>query len=494
MTRTLYLLLGVVLLAAGPAGAADFVYQYDQFNAEIVTAASQISSAPTAVQAGYAKDEAFGQLYKPNAAHYPVKIMGLDLMLAKPPNGEVTPYYADIEIYFVTGNSADPGMDSPTFSISTSDIFNPTTGEDGIKLEGGVALRIDFDWDDVSGHPPLLLEGNFLVMVRFSGPSLSLVDEWGTSQCLKEFGAGLCGCQSVGTIQDGATTSGANVLNIKPGGCEFPATLWKFSENLGLTGDIVMRVRAEVTSAGTGPCTPNCGNNECGSDGCGSTCGNCPAGQDCVSGQCQGGVCTPNCGGNECGNDGCGGTCGMCAPGQGCINGQCVAGSCTPDCGNKQCGDDGCGGTCGSCTDNEQCVDRQCVASSTSGDLSLVAISPNWGYPDELTEVSITGQGLSDVNQALLGGTTLSSLNVVGDGLITAIVPKGLGSGMYQLNVATADGESAFLNDAFEVRERGAETSGGGGGGCRTGPAGTTSCLLLLLAMLSLAWRRRSAT
>ena len=441
------------LLVAGTTHAAEFTYKYDQFSEEIVTAASQISGAPTSVQAGYAKGEAFGQLYKPNAAHYPIKIMGLDLMLAKPPNGEVTTDYADIEIYFVDGNSANPGMDTPTFSISTSDIFDPATGQDGVKLEGGTGLRIDFDWDDVSGHPPILFEGNFLVMVRFTGPSKSLVDEWGISQCLKEFGAGLCGCQPVGTVHDGATTSGANVLNIKLGGCEFPATQWSFAESLGLTGDIVMRVRATV--AGTGTCTPNCGSNECGSDGCGGSCGNCPAGQDCVSGQCQGGTCTPNCGSNLCGND-------------------------------------GCGGSCGSCNSGETCAAGQCVANTNPGALAIHGISPNWGYPDELTEVSITGQGLGEVTQALLGGTTLSSMKVVGDGLITAIVPKGLEPGLYQLIVATVDGDSAFLNDAFEVQERVAATDDGGGG-CATGPAGATSALLILMALLSLAWRRRRA-
>jgi len=56
------------LLVSAPALAVEHVYKYDQFNAEIVTAASQISGAPTAVQAGYAKGEAFGQLYKPNPA------------------------------------------------------------------------------------------------------------------------------------------------------------------------------------------------------------------------------------------------------------------------------------------------------------------------------------------------------------------------------------------------------------------------------------------
>lgn len=481
------------LLVAGPAHAAEFIYKYDQFSEEIVTASSQISGAPTAVQAGYAMGEAFGQLYKPNAAHYPIKIMGLDLVLAKPPNGEVALNYAKIEIYFVDGNSANPGMDTPTFSISTSDIFNPGTGQDGIKLEGGTALRIDFDWEDVGGHPPILFEGNFLVMVRFTGPSKSLVDEWGISQCLKEFGAGLCGCQPAGTVHDGATTTGVNVLNIKLGGCEFPSTQWSFAESLGLTGDIVMRVRATV--AGTGTCSPNCGSNECGPDGCGGSCGNCPTGQDCVSGQCQGGTCTPNCGSNQCGNDGCGGSCGTCNPGEGCINGQCVVGTCTPECGDATCGDDGCGGSCGSCDGGQTCVNGLCVQNPTPGALTLLGISPDWGYPDELTEVSITGQGLGDVSQALLGGTTLSSVNVVGDGLITAIVPKGLEPGLYQLIVATANGDSAFLTDAFEVQERESvvDVETDSGGGCATGPAGATTCVLIGLALLSLAWRRRRA-
>jgi len=108
-----------------------------------------------------------------------------------------------------------------------------------------------------------------------------------------------------------------------------------------------------------GSCTPSCAGKQCGSDGCGGTCGTCPGGQTCTSGQCVG--CTPSCAGKQCGSDGCGGTCGTCPAAQVCnASGQCVA-SCTPSCAGKQCGDDGCGGSCGSCEHGFLCQSNVCV-------------------------------------------------------------------------------------------------------------------------------------
>jgi len=78
-------------------------------------------------------------------------------------------------------------------------------------------------------------------------------------------------------------------------------------------------------------CTPSCGTNICGSNGCGGSCGSCPSGAVCISGQCTPTGCTPQCAGKSCGDDGCGGDCGSCEGGEpgsctsvACINGDCV--------------------------------------------------------------------------------------------------------------------------------------------------------------------------
>ena len=63
--------------------------------------------------------------------------------------------------------------------------------------------------------------------------------------------------------------------------------------------------------------------------------------------------CTGSCDGKACGPDGCGGSCGECQAGNTCLSGLCVP--CQPQCSRKECGSDGCGGTCGTCAANKVC-------------------------------------------------------------------------------------------------------------------------------------------
>tara|TARA_B100000029_G_scaffold483251_1_gene534251 strand:- start:252 stop:1214 length:963 start_codon:yes stop_codon:yes gene_type:complete len=100
-------------------------------------------------------------------------------------------------------------------------------------------------------------------------------------------------------------------------------------------------------------CTPECGDNICGSDGCGGVCGQCFEGVDCTNGDC----CTPECDGLTCGDDGCGGVCGICGDGEICNDGNC----CALQCDGKNCGSDGCGGSCGTCTEENLCVSGECT-------------------------------------------------------------------------------------------------------------------------------------
>ncbi|GEM_PF-2908305 len=98
--------------------------------------------------------------------------------------------------------------------------------------------------------------------------------------------------------------------------------------------------------SGVGPCTANCIGKVCGDDGCGGSCGSCGAYSSCVTGQClceylpcggkccepsakcfEGSCCVPSCAGMECGTDGCGGSCGTCPAGYQCLSGQCSNGT-----------------------------------------------------------------------------------------------------------------------------------------------------------------------
>ena len=108
-------------------------------------------------------------------------------------------------------------------------------------------------------------------------------------------------------------------------------------------------------------CVPDCGGAECGGDGCGGFCGFCPAGYDCIAGDCIE-ECVPNCAGRECGGDGCGGSCGQCAADEDCnLYGICLPQPCEPDCSGLECGDDGCEGSCGQCDDGWSCQAGSCV-------------------------------------------------------------------------------------------------------------------------------------
>jgi hypothetical protein len=63
-------LLGLLILAdAGTALGVEKLYKVDEFNADIATAAGEISSSSTlTVQPGFAQSEAFGQIYRPNSS------------------------------------------------------------------------------------------------------------------------------------------------------------------------------------------------------------------------------------------------------------------------------------------------------------------------------------------------------------------------------------------------------------------------------------------
>ncbi len=497
-----FLALAVACLWCHPATATyKKLYKNDQYPDDAVSTADQLKSAKA--EPGFVQGEAFGILVKPGLNDYPVKILGIQLFLGAPPGDATLKTKGTIEVYFDEQAAATPASSKPIWSISTTDIFNQDAGAFGVDLKGNVALELGFDWDDAAGHPPLVTGGVFRVVVRFTEPSATLDSPWGTPKCAKELAADLCGCQPVAVLFDSAVTSGANVMHLTaPLGACSGSQSWFFAENVGVKGDIMLRVLAEVSGEPTTTCTPQCAGKVCGSDGCGSVCGQCGGGQvcqggacvnggcnpqcvgkqcgddlcggvcgvcggtqSCVSGHCADVTCIPVCAGKACGDDKCGGSCGQCTKGLTCTNGQCGAAGCIVVCTGKDCGDDGCGGTCGTCSVSASCVSGKCVAGTpgASGALAAAAMTPDSGFNDQPTEVSIVGTGFAPGLVARLGGTALGGLQVTGSTLVTALVPKGLDAGRYGLVLANVDGQTAFLPNAFEVRVR---LSGCGDGTC----------------------------
>jgi hypothetical protein len=269
----------VLLVVTTPVwGAQLVVFQYDQFSSDPITAVREIQGETLGQQAGFAQGEAFGQLYRPLPNSYPVKILGIDMFLGSPPlMGEAGQAEARIEVWAHAGQGADPMTGEPLFAISTEDLFNQNTGDFGMPLEGDTAFSVTFDWSDPANHPPYITSGNFMVVVRFLDAAQDLQFEWGNAQCMSLPDVGMCGCQEVSVIQDQAITTGVNVLHIlTPGTCTGDPVGWYYGEAVGLAGDVLIRVHAEIAD-----CIPNCHNIQCGDDGCGGECGPCPAGSTC---------------------------------------------------------------------------------------------------------------------------------------------------------------------------------------------------------------------
>lgn len=458
------------------AQAVPHTFKYDQFGESIQEAANDVNGQSLATQPGFVQGEAFGQVYRPDPAHYPVQISGIDLILAAPPNASGLTTHANIEIWNGPGSGADPGTGSPFFQISTTQVFNPDTGADGVPLQGNVGLSVDFDLNDPEGHPSVITSGNIWVMIRMTSASKSMETEWGTINCIIISGIG-CGCQNVGTINDFSTTNQANVMHVvTPVGQCSGSQSWVYAEDAGVTGDFLIRMRADVASAA---CVPICDGAVCGADGCGGSCGSCESNEVCNSGTCQP-FCLPDCAGKNCGDDGCGGTCGSCESTQTCLNGTCTGPSscspacdsdqtctdgacvdniCTADCAGKNCGDDGCGGSCGTCTGGQTCSGTVC-AGGTPGDLAILDISPNSGENGDYVDVAITGTGFVQGLDVLIAGTELPGVKVTGDTLIRAQVPPGLPVGPQTVTVANLDGKTATLTDGYTVLAAAAATCG----------------------------------
>ena len=69
----------------------------------------------------------------------------------------------------------------------------------------------------------------------------------------------------------------------------------------------------------------------------------------------------------------------------------------------------------------------------------------------------MVGNGFVEGTTAALGATALENVTVTGTQLLNATVPAGMQPGIYMLVVINPDETTAFLTDAFEVREAASE-------------------------------------
>lgn len=98
------------------------------------------------------------------------------------------------------------------------------------------------------------------------------------------------------------------------------------------------------------------------------------------------------------------------------------------------------------------------VVSNT--DLTLTAIDPEFGWTNETTPVTMTGDGFQPVPRAYLNpnpvqpdsvASPMASVALVNGQKLTGVVPKGLPVGAYDLIVVNPDGKVGLIKKAFQV-------------------------------------------
>lgn len=255
--RLLPVALLLAVLTPLPAHADKVIWQYDDLPGDMNLVATGLKQHPVYAQPGFIGGEAFGQIFRPTAADYPVHILSVELVMAQPDGAPANQKLsATIEIWNDAGDGPSPNSGLPLWSINTDDFANG--GTIGMPIVGNTAMIYQFDWSKPEGHPPEITSGNIWVMIRVKEPAQDLAGYWGKLECTKldlgDIGS-MCGCSKLASLADQKTTLKANVVNIvwPLGKCSGNKS-WQFAEQLTnsggftMTGDFLLRLGVEGTS------------------------------------------------------------------------------------------------------------------------------------------------------------------------------------------------------------------------------------------------------
>lgn len=253
---------GLLLALPTTAWAEKVIWQYDSLPSDMNDLANGLKNHPVGAHPGFVQGEAFGQIYKPKASDYPIKILTVELVMAQPdsaPKGKTIG--ATIEIWNDDSAGPAPKSTAPLWSINTADFANG--GTIGMPIVGNTGMVYQFDWSKPEGHPPEITAGNIFVMIRINNSAKDLSTYWGSAaspklECMAVEISGFtlgCGCQELAALTDQATTVGANVMHIVwPLGTCSGNKQWKFVEQLtneaGFTmkGDFILRLGVDGTA------------------------------------------------------------------------------------------------------------------------------------------------------------------------------------------------------------------------------------------------------
>ncbi len=237
-----------LMTVSAPAFAEKVIWHYDSLPGDMATLANGLKQHPLFAHPGFVKGEAWGQLYKPKAEDYPVKILTVEFVMAQADGQKEQKGDYSIEIYNDDGTGPAP-KGPPVYAVTTKDFA--AGGNIGQPVVGNNGMIYQFDWSKPENHPPLITAGNIYVAIRYLNETASLENMWGKLECTKmETGLGidLCGCQNLAALTDSATTPGANLMHIVwPVGTCSGTKAWKFVEqisttNIQMKGDFILRL------------------------------------------------------------------------------------------------------------------------------------------------------------------------------------------------------------------------------------------------------------
>lgn len=513
----------LVCFIATPAHA-EKTWKYDDGPDDLGTLAGSKMHAQYA-HPGFVSQEAFGAVFKPEAADYPIDITAIDLIMAAPAN-EPDPISkkvnATIEIWVADNDGPKPDTAKPLWTVHTSDFFNSATQKPGTPIQGNTVMKFEFKSSKAGDKPPTITKGNIWVMVRLtSNTSDYSLSYWSQAGCFKGEILGIegCGCQDLAALTDSATTPKTQVVNIVwPLGKCSGDKAWKFVEQLTnetgftMTGDFRLRMRTAggggSSSGGSSGGTSSGGSSSGGTEeDAGST------GPDIVVAPAQPKV-------------------NLVTPDNG-LEGEVtlitIIGSDFEVGATVQVGAEAAEVVSVTTTeikarvspalatgvfavivkntngqtgfkDKSFTVKAKEVAQpdagadsggggfNPGGNVSIDAIAPNVVPCTEDTEVTIIGEGFGAGMEFEVGGRPLLAVNVEAGNKATGLIPKGLAAGKHSL-IGKFGGKQAAKANAVEV------TCEDGGCSAQPTPANRTAPLLLLLAtaMGALWIRRRTA-